>query len=53
MLMGLLTYLFTYSVEQSPSWKANQFSASQEITSIWWNPKVHYRIYKWPPTIPI
>jgi hypothetical protein len=25
----LLTYLLTYSTEQSPSWEANQFSASQ------------------------
>jgi len=27
----------TYSMEQSPSWKANQFSASQEIHCILWN----------------
>ena len=26
-----LTYLLTYSVEQSPSWEANRFSASQEV----------------------
>jgi hypothetical protein len=35
----------TYFVEQSPSWEANQFVASQEIPCILWNPKVHYRIH--------
>jgi hypothetical protein len=49
----LLTYLLTHSMEQSPSWEANRFSASQEITPISWNPKVHYRIHKWPPPVPI
>jgi len=49
----LLTYLLTYSIQQSPSWESNRFSASQEITRILWNPKVHYRIHKWPPPVPI
>jgi len=43
------TYLLTYSVEQSPSWEAIQFSASQEIPRILGNRKVHYRIHKCPP----
>jgi len=47
------TYLPTYSMEQSPSWEANQFSASQEFPRILWNPKVHYRIRKCPPPLPI
>ena len=36
-------------MEQSPSWEANWFSASQEIPHILWNQVVHYRIHKWPP----
>jgi hypothetical protein len=49
----ILTYLLTYSKEQSPYWEANQFAASQEILRILWNPKVHYRIHKWPPPVSI
>ena len=49
----LLTYLLTYSIEQSPSWKVKRFSASQEIFRILWNPKVHYRIHKCRPPIAI
>jgi hypothetical protein len=42
----MYTYLLTYSMEHSPSWEANKFSASQESPHILWNPKVHCRSHK-------
>ena len=45
----VLTYLLTYSTEQSPSLAANRFLASQEIPRILWNSTVHYDIHKCPP----
>ena len=45
--------VLTYSMVQSPSWAANWFAASQEIPRISRNPKVHYRIHKRPPPVPI
>ena len=47
------TYLITHSMEHSPTWERNRFSASQEIPRILWNPKVHYRIHKFPPPVRI
>ena len=45
--------ILTYSLVQSPSWEANWFAASQEITRISWNTKVHYRAHKCPPPVSI
>ena len=40
-------------MEQSPSGEVNRFSASQEIRHILWNSKVHFRIRKCRPPVPI
>ena len=40
-------------MEQSPSWEANRFSASQEIPRILWSPKVYYPIHKCLPPVSI
>jgi hypothetical protein len=39
-------------MEQSPSWEANWFAASQKIPRVLWNPKVHYRTHKRSPPVP-
>ena len=46
-------YLHTYTMQHSPSWEANWFSASQEIPHILWNSKVHYHIHKHPLPVPV
>ena len=47
---SILTY---NSMAQSPSWKANRFSASPEIPCILGNPKINYRVYKSRPLVHI
>ena len=41
------------TMEQSPCWEANRFSASQEIPRILRNPKLHYRSHKCTPPVSI
>jgi hypothetical protein len=40
-------------MEQSPSWEAKMFWATQEIPRILRNSKVHNRIHSSPPPVPI
>jgi hypothetical protein len=40
-------------MEQSPSWEANWFCNWSRNSPHLWNPKVHYRIHKCPPPVPI
>ena len=40
-------------MEHSPPWKANSFSASQDISHILWNPKFDYHVHKRLLLVPI
>ena len=42
-----------HSMQQGPSWEANNSSAGQEIYRIWFKPKVHYPIHKRPALKPL
>jgi hypothetical protein len=49
----LLSSLTHSLMELSSSWEAANYAATQELPSILWNPKVHYRVHKRPPLVPI
>ena len=51
--LKMITFILTYFTEQSPSWETNRFSHTQEIPRMLWNPKVHYRVHKCLPPVPI
>ena len=53
LLACILTYVVTYSVEQSPFWKGDWLLASQEIPCILWKPNVHYRVRRCRPPVRI
>jgi hypothetical protein len=43
----------SYLLHAAESLKASRVASSQEIPCTWRNPKIHYRVHKCPPPVPI
>jgi hypothetical protein len=50
----IFSFYVTHSLtEQSPSWEANSYPATQQIPHQLWNAKVHYRVNNSPSLVPV